>query len=195
MPNHITNIITFSEETLPDRIREILEAIKNDDVGIGSIDFNKIIPMPEHIFRGNLGSEEFEKYGKNNWYDWSVEFWGTKWLAFDFKEYNGENITFHTAWSPPHPVIQKLSEMYPDIYIQHQWADEDFGFNVGECYYRNGEVLSDFIPEGGTKQAYEMAGEILGYEPEELGFRLSEDGTSYEYVDEEDEQIAQTLQM
>lgn len=25
-------------------------AIKNDEIGLGSIDFNKIIPMPEHIF-------------------------------------------------------------------------------------------------------------------------------------------------
>ncbi|MHB1454220.1 MAG: DUF3846 domain-containing protein [Saccharofermentanales bacterium] len=88
MPNHVTNIITF--RNIPQtRIDEILEEIQNDEYGIGSIDFNKIKPMPEHIFRGNLGTEQRKKYGDNNWYDWATDSrnWNTKWNAYDFALY------------------------------------------------------------------------------------------------------------
>ena len=47
MPNHITNSITLSGNK--EKIAEMMENIKNDEVGVGSIDFNKIIPMPENL--------------------------------------------------------------------------------------------------------------------------------------------------
>lgn len=47
MPNHITNSITLSGNK--EKIAEMMENIKNDEVGVGSIDFNKIIPMPESL--------------------------------------------------------------------------------------------------------------------------------------------------
>ena len=70
MPNHITNILRVSGD--PEKVRAMFEAIKDDKIGLGSLDFNKVIPMPAHIFRGNLGMAEREKYGKENWYDWSI---------------------------------------------------------------------------------------------------------------------------
>ena len=54
MPNHVINHVSFTDCT-PARRREILEAIQYDDNGeneyhgIGTIDFNKIIPMPESL--------------------------------------------------------------------------------------------------------------------------------------------------
>lgn len=47
MPNHISNRITIHAE--PERVQKILEAIKYDDYKIGSLDFNKIIPMPPEL--------------------------------------------------------------------------------------------------------------------------------------------------
>lgn len=47
MPNHVENIITLKGDEK--KIREMLEAIKNDDYGLGTVDFNKIIPMPESL--------------------------------------------------------------------------------------------------------------------------------------------------
>jgi len=67
MPNHITNRLRFNADS--EKVKEILEAIKQDKIGVGSIDFNKIIPMPNDIFRGNLGSAERELYGNKNWHD------------------------------------------------------------------------------------------------------------------------------
>ena len=47
MPNHIINIVTIKGDK--DRVKEILEEIKDDEIGYGSIDFNKIDPMPKDL--------------------------------------------------------------------------------------------------------------------------------------------------
>lgn len=53
MSSHFTNVITFNCEQ--DRLLEILSAIqydnngKNPQFGIGTIDFNKIVPIPEYL--------------------------------------------------------------------------------------------------------------------------------------------------
>lgn len=47
MPNWVQNNITFSGDDA--EIKKMLEAIKADEIGFGSIDFNKIIPMPESL--------------------------------------------------------------------------------------------------------------------------------------------------
>ena len=192
MPNHVTSVITLSGDE--SRIKAMLEAIKNDEVGIGSVDFNKILPMPEslHMTSGSIEdsaiavyisainpiNEEYEgiqkmdvaefremlkklpilsqkidilmpeneainlaenkyresvrylvdegakyisnlvKYGASTWYDWAVGNWGTKWNAYGYDngvEMEDGKLKFLTAWAAPHPIMQKLSEMYPDI--------------------------------------------------------------------------------
>lgn len=47
MPNHVTNRITF--EGKEERILAMLEAVKSDKYGRGSIDFNKLIPRPSEL--------------------------------------------------------------------------------------------------------------------------------------------------
>lgn len=47
MPNHVTNIIEIKGN--PARIKSLFEAVKNDEYGLGSIDFNKLIPMPSEL--------------------------------------------------------------------------------------------------------------------------------------------------
>lgn len=47
MPNHVVNRINLEGDK--EKIAEMLNAIKSEDYGIGSIDFNKIIPMPESL--------------------------------------------------------------------------------------------------------------------------------------------------
>lgn len=47
MPNHIKNIITLKGDE--QKIREMLEEIQYDELGLGTVDFNKIIPMPESL--------------------------------------------------------------------------------------------------------------------------------------------------
>lgn len=47
MPNHVENHIEFSGDAR--QIKAMLEIIKNDEYGIVTIDFNKIIPMPKSL--------------------------------------------------------------------------------------------------------------------------------------------------
>ena len=47
MPNYVSNVLTLHGD--PAQIRAMLEAIQYDDLGIGSVDFNKIIPMSESL--------------------------------------------------------------------------------------------------------------------------------------------------
>lgn len=47
MPNWIQNNLKF--DASDEEMQNILEAIKDDEKGIGSIDFNKITPMPESL--------------------------------------------------------------------------------------------------------------------------------------------------
>ena len=47
MPNHVTNIIEIKGDTV--RIKSLFDVVKNDEYGLGSIVFNKLIPMPPEL--------------------------------------------------------------------------------------------------------------------------------------------------
>lgn len=47
MPNHVTNVIKLTGDRK--LIRKLMEQIQNDELGLGTIDFNKIIPIPENV--------------------------------------------------------------------------------------------------------------------------------------------------
>ncbi|MBA1336107.1 MAG: hypothetical protein HPY66_2066 [Firmicutes bacterium] len=193
MPNHITNILTAHGDKK--KVRAMFEAIKNDEIGTGSIDFNKITPMPEHIYRGNLGREEIEKYGAENcWYDWSIKNWGTKWNSYGYDErtaenFDGSTVKFLTAWSSINGLIEKLSSMFPDIRFDYKWADEDFGYNTGKAEFKGGKTLSCFTPEGGSAEALELAASILDIDLAEAGYIYNESTGEYEYVEDEPDEI------
>lgn len=62
MPNHVTNILKFNGNA--ERFQEMLGRIQNEEYGRGSIDFNKIIPMPEslNIQSGSMTRRGLEAY-------------------------------------------------------------------------------------------------------------------------------------
>ena len=130
MPNWTKNELIIQADD-PKDIKEFKKKVfTKDEEGNLHFDFEKIVPMPKKIFRGNLGYEERKKYGSDNWYDWSRENWGTKWNAcrtqinFDCGE--ELEIEFETAWDTPRPIIQKIREMFPKLrfwggYIHEGW--------------------------------------------------------------------------
>lgn len=155
MPNHTASRLSIlgEEET----IKELVEFVKGE--GDNFFSFEKIKPAPDHIFQGELDQSAKEKYGKNNWYDWNVENWGTKWGAYDQKQveiFNSSNALkyicdksyaladyyFSTAWSPAIPVILELSGKYPKVIIQYSYVDEGYFF-AGSTYFEDGCVLDE----------------------------------------------------
>ena len=251
MPNNIENIITLQGDEK--KIREMLETIKNDDLSIGTIDFNKITGMPkrldieagsrtkrgldfyngfievytlggtmnmdklrsipvksEEIFlrqRTDIKRDEWElgktawhnirQYGAPTWYDWAINNWGTKWNAYGYGEdaidyHDGDMLYFQTAWAAPHPVLEKLSKMFPDIELEHEWADEDIGQNCGRYSYQNGERIEEYFPEN-QREAVEFACRIWDYDPLDLDLCLNADGTKYICVENEEYQQIELL--
>lgn len=187
MPNHVTNTITYDGDRK--QIAEMLEAIKKDELGIGTVDFNKIIPMPDDIYRGDLGPKERELYGDKNWYDWCRANWGTKWNAYGYEEdfdYSPtDSLWFQTAWSAPHPILQKLSDMFPEIEFRHQWADEDIRYNCGQHRYFGGKRTDEYYPESALDRIH-FAAEVLEVDPQEYGLFLNASETDFITLPDED---------
>ena len=123
--------------------------------------------------------------------EWSITNWGTKWNAYGYEEgtdYSAcDELTFQTAWSAPHPILRKLSEMFPEIVFKHRWTDEDIGMNCGERSYLGGEKIDEFIPEG--IRATEFALEVWDYDPLELGLAKNSTGTAYVNIENESYQL------
>lgn len=152
MPNHCTNLLSC---TSGKTIGSIIKPYLTEDGK--SIDFNKIISMPEGIYKTTTeGSfkirnaeqqEEWEKeqeilqeqnlkeYGFSSWYDWSVANWDTKWNAYSCYTLENESLTledlsdigFQTAWSPPINVIRQLAKLTGES-LRMSYYDEGWMF-------------------------------------------------------------------
>ena len=103
MPNHVTNKLLFHPCT-EKRFNEILADLQKEGAEPGTVDLGRIIPEPEGLFMGDLGVEEMKKYKDNNWYDWRMKHWNTKWNAYGFEPptFSGDTgtMTFRTKSTP-----------------------------------------------------------------------------------------------
>lgn len=111
-----------------------------------SNDFNVLNPSSiEEV--GKTYIDNIVNYGSDTWYDWSVKNWGTKWNAFD-SEIENNILSFRTAWSASLPITKKISEMFPNLSLSHEFADEDMGHNCGRVEFEKGDMVSEYLPEG-----------------------------------------------
>jgi hypothetical protein len=109
-----------------------------------------------------LADEYKKKFGHCDWYGWQTSNWGTKWNAYEQVEHDANVIEFDTAWSTPYSLLVNLSKKYPQVTFEVEYADEDFGYNVGKYVLLNGETIEENIPDGGSQEAIEMAMDIKG---------------------------------
>lgn len=149
----------FSIKDLP-RIKEKAKKFVPDE------DMKKL-GITDYESLGKTYLQNLEKYGCTTWYDWCIANWNTKWNAHNCYLLDDHSIEFQTAWSTPENIIKVLSEKYPSLEFEVSYADEDFGYNVGKYTYQNGEIIREYLPDGGSPEADKMAEEILGYSPEE----------------------------
>lgn len=146
MPNWCYNNVTLKANNVGNRalLKEVAEAANQ-----GKEIFNMLRPMPDHIFRGNLGAEEREQYGANNWYDWSVAHWGTKWdTDAHVSLHDGETLTlnFDTAWAPPIELYEYLVEQ---------------GFSVLADYYEPGNSFAGIYEDGDDRSYDDVSDDFL----------------------------------
>ena len=245
MPNNITNQITFGSDSAALAVfQRMLHDMRMEGQPLGSIDFNKLLPMPKeldmeagsrtdkglkqvqeyHNALADLGRQKpeltpaeyamslrqcqglyrerrmadpvawalgeqaynnIQRFGSPTWYEWCSRNWGTKWNAYGFPplEKDSDTMEFFTAWNSVPKIITLLSQKYPEQTINYRWADEDIGHNVGEMTLKGGEVIDINVPEGGSREAYEMAAEIMNVDLSDYDLCLTADGSSYEYRD------------
>lgn len=142
----ITNHVKFTCEEK--QLNEILTAIQCDKTrsksqyGIGTIDFDKIIPVP-------LESSNYDT-------------WNTERNAYDINFDNGNRISFTTSNGVPDVVICALAKMYPNVSIEYNWfGDHDFPC-CGSVLYEKGNIVS---------KTYHRCCEISIDVPENFGFQ------------------------
>ena len=152
MPNWCSNTITItgSVETLSE-LKPVIES------GEGLLDFIK--PMPACLKNTSSPSDQ------PNWYDWSVENWGTKWdveCHLEFKD-NGDGTAeitgwFDSAWAPPIAAMQALADDWDSCYI------ELFYHECGMCF------VGCWDSEGGDDYyEYEKADDVPDYLDDHFG--------------------------
>ena len=97
----------------------------------------------------SLPMEQQLLFQGDNWYDWNVRHWGTKWdvSVVDDEKYPETELMeetetslayrFNTAWSPPLPAIETLSSQYPNLEFNLSYEEEQ-GWG-GEVEFKNGQ--------------------------------------------------------
>lgn len=97
-------------------------------------------------------------YGHVSWYSWSIEHWGTKWNACQYRDDPNElEVWFETAWSMPAPILTKLvEEMGTQGFAAIEWADEDIGNNCGFFIFNDGHGIPMYH-DNGSNAAMECA--------------------------------------
>ena len=79
-------------------------------------------------------AELIKLYGADNWYDWNIQNWGTKWDVHEpsifIQDTNQIGLRFMTAWSPPIKIMNEFyndnNEVLPEM-ILHYW-EEGMGY-------------------------------------------------------------------
>lgn len=154
MPNHIANKLEITGNKKD--VIELTEFLKGEN---GDVDFNNLIEMPKELL------------DNDGWYDWRCDNWGTKWNAYEIsvelEEWDGDPnefsvfIRFCTAWSGVPKLMAILAERFPRLNeFRYTYADEDYGYNVGRYWFKNGKIEDVYIPEGGSREAEYLADEV-----------------------------------
>lgn len=160
----------------PEEFRDVVRNIPQSSV-------DTFLRMRTDVYREEWNLElqayrNIEQYGAASWYDWCVKNWGTKWNAceptLDSDGNDMDYLRFETAWSAPHPILSKLSEMFPGVTFQHAWADEDLGSNCGERVYSDGKLQEEHIPTS-QRESIALAGSLWELSEEEINQFFEED--------------------
>ena len=85
------------------------------------------------------------EFGFDNWYDWTNRNYGTKWGIYEQGLWSEDNqISFQSAWSPANLIIDKLSEIYPELSFVLEAADEGGGFLCRYIISDGTSICEDF---------------------------------------------------
>jgi len=191
MPNWCSNVITI---TGPNKK---LEKLWNEAQDNGLLHAMK--PMPEQLndtvkgfgdaSKDDEQTETFEGY--SNWYDWALNYWGTKWDVdtdgLEFEDHGDGTASingwFESAWCQPTEAFENYCAENTDVEIHNAWYEP--GMDAGGVW--NGIDNEEFIED--LTEAYEngTGGELYQQLDEIFGITQEKDDYDEDW-DDEDEQ-------
>ena len=124
MPNWCENNISISGPL--DKIKNLYDSICSKGL------LTALVPRPED---------------EDNWYEWNIENWGTKWDIEAYIAPRDENddtgqLNFDSAWSPPIDAFVEISSQFPELRIECRYFEEGCNF-VGVCIIEDGAVVAE----------------------------------------------------
>ena len=210
MPNWCDNQVTITgPSSVIDKIEKIVNEESNNAEN-GLLQF--FHPMPKELLDTEAGptaktkAEKDERkarkleFGAENWYDWRVNNWGTKWEVNEFYGIDKQpdaligdstiSFAFSSAWSPPIGAYEKFLENNPDCFIRAYYYEGGCDFmglwedGVDDCYAPSDyKSTDDFWKDGigsTLDDVFNITESMAEYEAEqEEENRLNEDVYKY----------------
>lgn len=170
LPNYCANYLSTTNPAIIARLREITEGDGHD--GSAENILGAFVPIPEPLKRvcngfAIIDGKQVEvwredadgtrtaipeetlaawrgEFGYDNWYDWSVANWGTKWDADGSVGFSPECtvVRFDTAWAPPLEWLARVVALHPQGETLLAYAESGMGF-FGTIRYVDGEIREE----------------------------------------------------
>ena len=199
MPNWCNNNITI---TGPNKVIDKIEKIVSEEGGEEGL-LQYFHPMPKALKDTTAplpndateeekakAKENLKKYGYDNWYDWRVENWSTKWDLNEFYGVDRQYLTeqnegestisfgFDSAWAPPLGAYDNFMESGNNVEIKAYYFEGGCDFmgvwdnGQDDCYQPSDyNSESDFWKTGvgsTLDDLYGITESMAQYEQEQL---------------------------
>jgi len=138
---------------------------------------------------GERAARCYEVSGYVDWYQWSIDNWGTKWNSYDVSIHRSPStleIVFNTAWSFPLPVFAKMQEMFPDLAFTTHSVDEGWNF-VSRGNTKDGLFVYESIPAPSKEKVKEFHRIVFQEEMEDEEEEEEEEEGCGLYDDDDDD--------
>ena len=130
----------------------------------------------------------YEKYGAFNWAMWRKNNWGAEHNPYNsiIEKEDDDTIfmSFVTANYGVPNIVKKLTEMFPNLWFEYKYADEDIACNCGEGGSNTEHGFVFNVHEDESDEALRVFLECWGEDNENV---YKDDNGHYRYVDFEDE--------
>lgn len=128
MPNWCENDLEVSGNKA--NIKAFKEKVRSEE---SHLSLASLVPMPKDQI--------------DNWYEWSISNWGTKWDVTDVELFMNKertlNYGFSSAWSPPVPWLEKVTVLFPNLRFKLRYSEPGAGFRgIAKAYKGTVEDIS-----------------------------------------------------
>ena len=154
MPNWCENTLEVSGPTAD--IKAFKEKAKKEEgENKTELSLAAFVPLPAELKDTRSPALTPDKrlinlYGFDNWYDWQIHNWGTKWdvnATISSEKPRTLHYFFDSAWSPPITWLEKVSAQFPTLKFKLKYDEPGMGFH-GVAKAFEGHVDDECFSDG-----------------------------------------------